>query len=362
MKVKDVTKYLESIAPLQLQESYDNSGLQVGDFNSEIKGVLVSLDVTMEVVEQAIEKKCNLIIAHHPIIFGELKNITNQYLTGKIIYKAILNKINIYAIHTNLDNIYNGVNAKIAEKIGLKKIKILYPKSNLLKLAVFVPESHSNIVLNSLFEAGAGHIGKYQNCSFISSGEGSFKPESGAKPFIGEIGKLEKNRENKIEVILPNFLLSKVIETMHSVHPYEEVAYDIFKVLNAANTGSGMIGELSKSYSELDFLKFLKNKFKANGIRYTKLLNKKIKRVALCGGSGSFLLYKAMIQKADIFITADLKYHQFFEAENKILVADIGHYESEQYTIELISELLMKKFTNFAIRLTTVNTNPINYL
>ena len=362
MKVKDVIKYLESIAPLQLQESYDNSGLQVGDFNTEIKGVLVSLDITMAVIEQAIDKKCNLIVAHHPLIFGELKSITNQFLTGKIIQKAILNKINIYAIHTNLDNIISGVNAKIAQKIGLNKLKILNPKKNLLKLAVYVPESHSNIVLNSLFDSGAGHIGKYKNCSFILIGEGSFQPESGAKPFKGEIEKLEYNKENKIEVVLPDFLLNNVLQAMQAVHPYEEVAYDVYRVLNHANSGSGIIGELSSTYSEIDFLKFLKKQFKANGIRYTKLLNNKIKKVAICGGSGSFLLKYAIKQKADIFITADFKYHQFFEAENQILIADIGHYESEQYTIELISDLLMKKFTNFAIRLTTVNTNPINYL
>ena len=362
MIVKDVTKYLEKIAPLHLQESYDNSGLQVGDYKSKVKGVLVSLDVTLEVIDDAINQQCNLIVAHHPIIFGEFKNVTKSSLTGSIVFKAIKNNINIYAIHTNLDNVPNGVNSKIAEVIGLKRKKILLPKQNLLKLVVFVPESHSEKVSQALFRSGAGNIGNYKNCIFSSTGEGSFLPKSGSNPYMGKKGKLEKVKEEKLEVIFPDYLLSNIIQSMNSAHPYEEVAYDIFKLLNNSNTGSGMLGELEKPTDELEFLNLIKKKFHAAGLRHTKLINRPIKKVAICGGSGSFLLKNAMLENADIFITSDYKYHQFFEAENKILIADIGHYESEQFTIDLISEFLMKKFTNFAIRLTTVNTNPINYL
>ena len=362
MKVKDVTNYLESIAPLQLQESYDNSGWQVGDYDSEVKGVLVSLDVTLEVVQEAIDQNCNLIIAHHPIIFGGLKNITSNVSTGKIIQKAIKNNINIYAIHTNLDNVYNGVNNKIASIIGLERKKILMPKQNLLKMAVFVPESHSEQVLEAMFNSGAGHIGNYESCSFISYGEGTFLPSEGSNPYKGKIGILEKSKEIKLEVILPDYLLSDVILAMNNIHPYEEVAYDIFKIQNNSNCGSGMFGELPKEMDEMNFLMLLKKSFNAKGIRHTNLLNRPIKKVAICGGSGSFLLKNALRVKADVFVTSDFKYHQFFDSESKILIADIGHYESEQYTIELISDFLMKKFTNFAIRLTTVNTNPINYL
>ena len=362
MIVKDVTKYLEKIAPLHLQESYDNSGLQVGDYKSEVKGILVSLDVTLEVINDAINQQCNLIVAHHPIIFGEIKNVTKSSLTGSIVFKAIKNNINIYAIHTNLDNVPNGVNSKIAEVIGLKRKKILLPKQNLLKLVVFVPESHSEKVSQALFKSGAGNIGNYKNCIFSSSGEGSFLPKSGSNPYMGKKGSLEKVNEEKLEVIFPDYLLSNIIQSMNSAHPYEEVAYDIFKLQNNSNTGSGMIGELEKPTDELEFLNLIKKKFQAAGLRHTKLINRPIKKVAICGGSGSFLLKNAMLENADIFITSDYKYHQFFEAENKILIADIGHYESEQFTIDLISEFLMKKFTNFAIRLTTVNTNPINYL
>lgn len=362
MIVKDVTKYLEKIVPLHLQESYDNSGLQVGDYKSEVKGILVSLDVTLEVIDDAINQQCNLIVAHHPIIFGEIKNVTKSSLTGSIVFKAIKNNINIYAIHTNLDNVPNGVNSKIAEVIGLKRKKILLPKQNLLKLVVFVPESHSEKVSQALFRSGAGNIGNYKNCIFSSTGEGSFLPKSGSNPYMGKKGKLEKVKEEKLEVIFPDYLLSNIIQSMNSAHPYEEVAYDIFKLLNNSNTGSGMLGELEKPTDELEFLNLIKKKFHAAGLRHTKLINRPIKKVAICGGSGSFLLKNAMLENADIFITSDYKYHQFFEAENKILIADIGHYESEQFTIDLISEFLMKKFTNFAIRLTTVNTNPINYL
>ena len=362
MIVKDVTKYLEKIAPLHLQESYDNSGLQVGDYHSEVFGILISLDVTSEVIDDAINQKCNLIVAHHPVIFGELKNVTNNSLTGSVVFKAIKNNINIYALHTNFDNVSNGVNDKIADIFGLKRKKILLPKQNLLKLAVFVPTSHSVKVSQALFSSGAGNIGNYKNCIFSSFGEGSFLPVSGATPFKGQEGIIEKVKEEKLEVIFPDYLLSEIIQSMNSAHPYEEVAYDIFKLQNNSNSGSGMIGELEKPMDELEFLNLIKKKFHAAGVRHTQLVNRPIKKVAICGGSGSFLLKNAMKENADIFITSDFKYHQFFEADNRILIADIGHYESEQFTIDLISDFLMKKFINFAIRLTTVNTNPINYL
>ena len=246
MIVKDVTKYLEKIAPLHLQEGYDNSGLQVGDLNSEINGVLISLDVTLEVVDDAINKKCNMIVAHHPVIFGELKNISNGYLTGDVIIKAIKNNITIYAIHTNLDNVINGVNDKIADKIGLKRKKILLPKKNLLKLIVFVPQSHSELVAEALFNSGAGHIGNYKNCSFITTGVGSFLPLSNSNPFKGEKDKVENLNESKIEVILPDYLISDVIQSMKDAHPYEEIAYDVLQLLNNSSSGSGMIGELDE--------------------------------------------------------------------------------------------------------------------
>lgn len=362
MKVKDVTNYLESIAPLSLQESYDNSGLLVGDMKDEVSAVLVTLDITDEIIEEAIANKCNLIVAHHPIIFSGIKRLLKNDTVSDILIKAVKNNINLYAIHTNLDNVVNGVNGKIADLIGLGKRKVLLPKSNLYKLAIFTPTSYKDKVLSALFEAGAGHIGEYSNCSFTSKGTGTFKPMEGATPYVGKIDELESVHEEKIELVVPDFSLANVICAMKESHPYEEVAYDLVPLSNFSNFGAGLVGYLKEPMDESVFLQLLQKTFNSKSIRHTDLLKKPIRKVALCGGSGSFLLKNALKNKADIFITADMKYHQFFEGEGRILIADIGHYESEQFTIDLISEFLMKKFTNFAIRLTTVNTNPINYL
>ena len=361
MKVKDVTNYLETIAPLQLQEEYDNAGLIIGNGDDQIKGVLICLDVTDEVLNEAINTNCNLIIAHHPLIFSGLKKINDTGYPSSCVYKAIQHAINIYAIHTNLDNVSQGVNGKIADILNLNGRQILKPLNNLLKLAVYVPNDHLQKVRNAVLEAGAGHIGLYSNCSFSSAGEGTFLPNDGSNPFSGKLNELSIEKEQKLETILPNFKLNEVIAAMKLSHPYEEVAYDVYPMINSSNYGSGLIGELDDDISEIEFLAQLKSKFHVSSIRHTQLLNKKVKRVAVCGGSGSFLLANAISKKADIFITSDFKYHQFFEANDQILVADIGHYESEQFTIDLIGDILMKKFTNFAIRLTSVNTNPINY-
>ena len=361
MKVKDVTNYLETIAPLQLQEEYDNAGLIIGDGNDRIKGVLICLDVTDEVLNEAINLKCNLIIAHHPLIFSGIKKINHSSFPSSCVYKAIQNGINIYAIHTNLDNVPQGVNGKIADILNLNSREILKPLNNLLKLVVFVPNNHLDSVRDAVFEAGGGHIGLYSNCSFTSEGLGTFLPKDGAEPFSGKLNELSTEKEQKFETILPNFKLHEVISAMKLSHPYEEVAYDVYPLLNSSSFGSGLVGNLDNDVSELEFLSQLKSKFHISSIRHTQLLKRKIKRVAVCGGSGSFLLPCAISKNADIFITSDFKYHQFFDANNQILVADIGHYESEQFTIDLIGDILMKKFTNFAIRLTAVNTNPINY-
>lgn len=361
MKVKDVTNYLETIAPLQLQEEYDNAGLIIGNGNDCIKGVLICLDVTDEVLNEAIKSKCNLIIAHHPLIFSGIKKINDSSYPSSCVYKAIQNGINIYAIHTNLDNVPQGVNGKIADILNLNSREILKPLNNLLKLAVYVPNNHLCSVRDAVFEAGGGHIGLYSNCSFSSEGMGTFLPNDGSAPFSGKLNELSTEKEQKLETILPNFKLNEVIAAIKLSHPYEEVAYDVYPLLNASSFGSGLVGNLDNDVSEIEFLTHLKKKFHISSIRHTQLLDKKIKRVAVCGGSGSFLLPSAISKNADIFITSDFKYHQFFDANNQILVADIGHYESEQFTIDLIGDILIKKFTNFAIRLTSVNTNPINY-
>jgi dinuclear metal center YbgI/SA1388 family protein len=361
--IHHILQTLEQVAPLSYQESYDNSGLIVGDRTKKVKNTLLTLDCTEEVVDEAIAKNCQLIIAHHPILFTGLKSITGKNYIERVLLKAIKKDIAIYAAHTNLDNIETGVNKKIAEKIGLQHCKVLAPTSNILNLLyVYVPIEFLEKVRNSLFAAGAGHIGEYEHCSFNIQGEGTFKALERANPFVGEVGKVHIENEVKLEVIVPNHLLIKVLDSMRTTHPYEEIAYGVIELKNENQTiGAGMIGKLKKPMSEIAFLKMLKTTMKTKSIRHTRLRNKPIERVALCGGSGSFLLKNALMQGADAFITADFKYHQFFDAENILLITDIGHFESEQFTPEIFYEILSKKFPNFAFHLSSVNTNPVHY-
>jgi dinuclear metal center YbgI/SA1388 family protein len=363
MKIKEITNYLESVAPLHYQESYDNAGLLVGDANREIDAALITLDCTEEIVEEAIENNCNLIIAHHPIIFSGLKKITGQNYVERTIIKAIKNDIAIYAIHSNLDNIKTGVSAKIAEILGVENCKILSPKKDLLRqLAVYCPVSDTEKVKEALFQAGAGDIGNYDECSFSAKGEGTFRANEGCDPHIGNIGERHTEKEEKIEVIFPKYKENTIISALKQAHPYEQVAYQIYILDNIyENVGAGIVGELAQKVDTNRFLEMLKTKMQTDCIRHTKLVKNQIKRVAICGGSGSFLLSNAICEKADIFITADFKYHEFFDGENDIIIADIGHFESEQFTKDLIYDLLSKKFSKFAVRLSKVNTNPINY-
>ncbi len=361
--IAEITNYLEHIAPLSYQESYDNCGLITGNKSMEAKGALVALDCTEQVIDEAIETGCNLVIAHHPIVFKGLKKFTGSNYVERTILKAIKNDIAIYAIHTNLDNVHNGVNQKICNKLGLSNNQILSPKTDLLKkLVTFIPLHNFEAVSKALFEAGAGHIGNYSETGFSLKGEGSFRGNEHSNPTIGAQGKLEKVEEIRFETIFPAHIQHKVLHALHSSHPYEEVAYDIYPLANALNTvGSGMIGELETAMEETQFLSLIKEKLSASCIRHTHLQGRKVKKVAVCGGSGSFLLKNVIISGADFFITSDFKYHEFFDAERKIVIADIGHYESEQFTKDLLLDLLMEKFPTFAARLCKTNTNPINY-
>jgi len=363
MKIKQITTYLEELAPISLQESYDNCGLIIGSKDTELKGILISLDTTEEVVEEAIKLNCNLIISHHPIVFNGIKKINGNNYVERTVIKAIENKVAIYAIHTNLDNIFEGVNNKICRKLNLKNLKILLPKNQLLKkLVTFVPNDFVDKVRKSILEAGAGTIGNYDFCSFNIKGYGTFRALENANPFVGKTNEIHNEDEVRLETIFPSYLTTKIIKSLTESHPYEEVAFDIYPIENSISTiGSGMTGELEEEITEIEFLETLKTIFNLKIIKHTQFLNKKIKKISVCGGSGSFLLKNAINANSDVFITADMNYHNFFDAENKILIADIGHYESEFYTKELIFELLNKKFANFAIQISTVNTNPIKY-
>ena len=362
-KIKEVTQVLQALAPVSYQESYDNSGLQTGNPDDEITGVLLTLDCTPAVLEEAITNNCNLIIAHHPVIFKPLKKLTGSNDVERVIIKAIQYQIAIYACHTNLDNVLPGVNARIADKLGLIKKQILVPKTHdLLKLVTFAPIENTTSVLEALYAAGAGQIGDYKNCSFRTEGTGTFTPTAQAHPYIGEAHKQENVSENRLEVILPEHLKSRIISALLMAHPYEEVAYDLYRLENTnQEAGSGMLGELPQPIPAAEFISYLKEKMELNLVRHTNLLSNPIQKVALCGGAGSFLIKDALRQQADIFITADLKYHDFFAAEDKIVLADIGHYESEVFTKELFYDIIIKKFTNFAVLKSKVNTNPVRY-
>ncbi|HEY9082671.1 MAG TPA: Nif3-like dinuclear metal center hexameric protein [Vicingaceae bacterium] len=364
MLLKEITSIIENFAPLSLQESYDNSGLIVGNINDEITAALICLDSTEEIVDEAITKGCNLIIAHHPILFSGIKKLNGNNYIERVIIKAIKNNIAIYASHTNLDNAYDGVSYKIAEKLGLTECKTLSPKSNLLKkIVTFCPVSYAEKVRNAMFSKGAGKIGEYSSCSFNGEGIGTFKGNDNTQPFIGIPNELHYENELKIETIAYAYQVNQIIAALINAHPYEEVAYDIYPLENKdSRTGSGVVGKLATPMKTTDFLQQLKKVMKTDCVRHTNIIKKEIETVALCGGSGSFLLPDAKKAKADIFITGDFKYHQFFDADNEIVIADIGHYESEQFTSELIYDILRKKIPNFALHLSEKNTNPINYL
>jgi len=364
LKIKDVTQYLESWAPRSYQESYDNAGLITGNASAEVTGILLSLDCTEAVVEEAVREGCNLIVAHHPIVFKGLKKLTDGNYVERTIIKAIRQDIAIYAIHTNLDSVLTGVNHQIAQKIGLQNVQILLPrKDTLTKLTSFIPAENVDEVTAAVHAAGAGQIGKYKNCSFRVDGVGTFQPDENANPHIGERGKQEFVKEVRVEMIFPSFLEDAVMAALRKSHPYEEVAYFLSTLLNDnQEVGAGMTGELPEALEPIEFLKRLKISMDLNVIRHTKLLEKPVKKIAICGGSGSFLLPQAIKSGADVYISADFKYHEFFDADGRIIIADIGHYESEVYTKDLIRDVLIKKFPTFAINFSKTITNPISYL
>ncbi len=363
MKLLAITEFLETIAPLSLQEAYDNAGLLVGNPNVEIGKALITLDITPQVLDEAIKNNCNLIIAHHPVIFKGLKKITGANMVEQVVRDAIKNNIALYAIHTNLDNVANGVNKRLAQKIELKNYKILALQQNTLKkLVCYCPVNYADVLRNTMFEAGAGNIGNYSHCSFNSIGDGSFKAGETAHPFVGEKGKMHFEKEVKIETIVPSNILQNVINAMLLTHPYEEVAYDIYPIENVnGKIGAGMIGEIAKPLEPVEFLRKVKSVLGIKVLKHSKLINRKVKSVAVCGGSCSFLINKAFNSGADMFITADVKYHDFFLFNNQMTIVDAGHYETEQFTKELLFDVLKKKFPTFALQISKVNTNAVSY-
>ena len=363
MIVQDVINHLEELAPLSYAEDFDNVGLLVGDRNAKVTGILVTLDTLEEVVDEAIQNNCNLIVSFHPIIFSGLKKITGKTYVERVVLKAIKNEISIYAIHTALDNSSVGVNNMICEKLNLLNRQILIPKNNTIKkLTTYVPKSEAEVLRNALFAAGAGNIGNYNNCSFNAEGIGTYKGNENSNPTKGKKGETHYEEEVQISLIFEKNIEQRVMNALFKTHSYEEVAYEVVTLENSnQNIGMGMTGEFKTEIDESDFLSILKTTFGSKCIRHSSLINKRIKKVAVLGGSGSFAIQQAISTGADAFVTSDLKYHDFYKAEGKILLVDIGHYESEQYTKNLLVTHLTKKITNFAIILSKINTNPIKY-
>ena len=363
MTIAEITSHLHEMAPASLQESYDNTGLLVGDADALCTGILVSLDVTEEIVQEAIDRKCNLVVAHHPIIFRGLKKITGSNYVERTVMSAIRNHVAIFAIHTNLDNMSEGVNKMIAAKLKLTETRVLVPRAaTLLKLVTFVPHDHAGQVRKAMFDAGAGNVGNYSECSFSVKGEGSYKPGAGSNPAIGQQGTRHVEPETRMELLLPAHLEHKVIASLRANHPYEEVAYYLQELKNTrSDRGSGLIGNLPGPVTETELLDHLKTVFHIPVIRHSPLLQHKVHKIALCGGAGSFLVANAKAAGAQVYITADMKYHEFFDADGQIVIADIGHYESEQFTINLLTEFLQQKLPNFAVLKTEINTNPVRY-
>jgi dinuclear metal center YbgI/SA1388 family protein len=362
-KISEIIGVLEKFASSSFSESYDNTGLLVGNLNNEVSSVLITIDVTEQVVYEAIKTNSNLIIAHHPIIFKSLKKLTGKTEVERVVMLAIKNDIAIYAGHTNFDNIIDGVNSKICKKLNLENCKILTPKENtILKLVVFVPETHLEKLQDAVFSAGAGHIGNYDKTSFNTEGIGTFRGNENTNPFLGKKGIQSFEKEIRFETIFPANIENAVISAILKIHPYEEIAYDIIPLKSTNNNiGTGIIGELQNEISEIELLSLVKTKFNTKCIKHTNLKNKKIKKIAVCGGSCSFAIKSAILQNADAFITSDVKYHEFFDIENSLFLLDIGHFESEQYTKELFYEILTENFSTFAVNLSKINTNPINY-
>lgn len=364
MKIKEITSCIEEFAPLSLQESWDNAGLLTGDPSFDVDSALIALDITEEVIDDAIRHGEKLIIAHHPLIFSGIKKLNGNNYVEKALIKAIKNDIAIYAAHTNIDVVKNGVSWRMAQKLGLKNVTTLSGEKGLLKkLIVYVPVSHAESIRGALFNAGAGEIGNYDSCSFNSVGQGTFRGNESTNPYVGKPGELHVEEEVRIETVFPVYLQQRIISSMLEVHPYQEVAYDIIPLENKHNSiGLGVVGNIDHEIGATEFLRLVKEVFNCKIIRFAGNTDKIIRKVAVCGGAGSSLINEAIQAKADIFITGDVKYHQFFDAGDKIILADIGHYESEQFTKEVFYELLTKKFPKFAVHLSALDTNPVSYL
>ncbi len=363
MKISEIVSFIESEFPKDLQESYDNSGLIAGDPNEEVKGILLAFDVTESVLEEANARGLNMVISHHPAVFQNLKRFTGASSTERILIYALRNNIALFSAHTNLDNHFNGLNKRLADTLGIKESSVLSPmEDKLQKLVTFVPVNHADKVRSAIFASGSGHIGEYDMCSYNVEGKGTFRGSASTHPFVGESGELHNEPEVRIETIMPIYLQDEVVRALIAAHPYEEPAYDIYSLQNTwSQNGAGRIGNLDQPKNEKDFLEFVKQSLNSKVLRHSALTGKLIRKVAVCGGSGSFLINHAIASGADAFVSADFKYHQFYEGGRGVLLIDAGHFETEQFALQLFYDVLIKKIPNFAVHFSKSAINPVNY-
>ncbi len=365
MLIGHITAALEQYAPFQLQEDFDNCGLIIGSPAHECSGVLVSVDVTTAVVKEAIESGCNLIVAHHPLLFKGIKRLNGLSPVEQAVKLALCHDIAVYACHTCLDNAAEGVSHMMAAKLGLEVVKVLEPKrGTLTALSVCVPAESADELRLALFEAGAGSIGDYDSCSFAVTGMGTFRPLDGAEPYSGKVGSQYIGEEVRLDLVLPSYLQNSVEKALVEVHPYEEPAYQFFPMLNGSrHLGLGAVGNLAHALTPDELVAHVKSVFQSPVARCSAYpADSIIRRVAVCGGAGSSLIPKAIAAGAQAIVTSDTRYHDFVDYANTILIVDIGHHESENCTKDIFYHIITKKFPNFAVRYANADINPINYL
>ena len=364
MKIKEVIQFLEQKFPLHWQEDFDNCGVQCGDKERELTGIVVCFDMSEAVIDEALAQGSNMVISHHPIIYKHgLKKIEPTNRVGKIIYKALENKILLYSMHTNIDSGKAGGNVLFAKKLELQNLSVLVPKENqFCKLVVFVPAENSALLKEAMFKIGCGNIGNYSHCSYSCEGIGSFKPLTGVNPHIGKHNRLERVDEERIEMIFPKNIKRQVIETLYGHHPYEEPAFDIITLENQnREVGLGRIGLLPTSMLAKDFILYIKEKLNLDFVKFSGNRDAEIKKVAVCGGGGASFISEALTAGVNAYITGDLKYHDFFIPENKMLLIDIGHFEGEHFIREIITSLLQENFNTFATHFTEVEIPVIHH-
>ena len=344
MIIEELTTFIEDKFPLSQQESYDNCGLIVGDPKKTVKKVLLALDCTEQVIKEAKLKKADVIITHHPLMFSSINKLTANDYEGSLIIKLIKSDIALYAVHTNLDNSINGINKYLALKLGLKNLQILVGKEKTFKkIITFVPKAYSQKVITALSAAKAGNIGLYSHCAFVTEGSGCFKPEKGAKPFLGELSKINQVEEVKLEMVFASENQKMIENSLKKAHPYEQPAFDIIELANPnPDIGAGIYGDLPAQINTAEFLKLVKTKLNLSYIRQSNSAKKFISKVAICSGAGFFVFEQAKRLNVDALVTSEIKHHEFLAAENNILLCDIDHHEGEIAAVNILDQILQK--------------------